>query len=447
MISFTLPRFCDQSLDRSRKERFYPGAEPWIAKLDTVVHELYHIDPELAGIRRIEREDGTYSANCHGHQFFEQVAEMVHAYLEHQSDRRRSTISSATISPRSTARHGGVVGTSFRTSRRSRSATSSGSPSSCRARRTPRASRSSRCACRSSRRATREDDLHVRQFMRETSRRLLAKARSAPRRSRFRIKNSEFVVRILNSKFRILNSRGAGAEEARRPVARADALDAHHARRARRVDELVAADRDRDVRWRPGAVVVKKIRSPGASSSGFTDLPDSKLIAHLARQRHAVLREDVLREAAAVEPGRVGAAVAIGRAAQRERGADQRVAVDRGARPSRWRGRRRGGVLAGALRRLALPAPERSRQAWGTVAEPRRSTRRQPSRRQGRAPKSRATGSDDRVASQAFVSAAAATVPHTALTARVTSEFTAADGLTPRQRSGKIQTTLPGSPG
>ena len=54
MISFALPRFCDQSLDRSRKERFYPGAEPWIAKLDTVVHELYHIDPELTGIRRIE---------------------------------------------------------------------------------------------------------------------------------------------------------------------------------------------------------------------------------------------------------------------------------------------------------------------------------------------------------------------------------------------------------
>src|SRR6185295_5595707 len=60
MLSFTLPRFCDQSIDRSRKERFYPGAEPWMAKLDTVIHELYHIDPELAGIRRIEKEDGTY---------------------------------------------------------------------------------------------------------------------------------------------------------------------------------------------------------------------------------------------------------------------------------------------------------------------------------------------------------------------------------------------------
>ena len=27
MISFALPRFCDQSLDRSRKEQFYPGAD------------------------------------------------------------------------------------------------------------------------------------------------------------------------------------------------------------------------------------------------------------------------------------------------------------------------------------------------------------------------------------------------------------------------------------
>src|SRR3954469_20305169 len=81
LISFALPRFCDQSPDRSRKERFYPGADPWIAKLDTVVHELYHIDPQLAGIRRIEKEDGTYSANCHGQAFFEQVADMVHTYV------------------------------------------------------------------------------------------------------------------------------------------------------------------------------------------------------------------------------------------------------------------------------------------------------------------------------------------------------------------------------
>jgi hypothetical protein len=114
MISFALPRFCDQSLDRSRKERFYPGAEPWVSKLDTVVHELYHIDPELAGIRRIEKEDGTYSANCHGQAFFEQVADMVHAYVASEPspdafDFLRDDFKTLE------SKFGGVVGTSFRT--------------------------------------------------------------------------------------------------------------------------------------------------------------------------------------------------------------------------------------------------------------------------------------------------------------------------------------------
>ena len=56
-----LPRFCDQTLERSRKAEFYPGAPGWIAKLDTVVHELYHIDPDETGIRRFVRADGSDS--------------------------------------------------------------------------------------------------------------------------------------------------------------------------------------------------------------------------------------------------------------------------------------------------------------------------------------------------------------------------------------------------
>jgi hypothetical protein len=114
MISFTLPRFCDQSLDRSRKEKLYPGADPWIAKLDTVVHELFHIDPELTGIRRIEREDGTYSANCHGQRFFEQVSEMVHTYLGSNPSSATYDFLREDFSTLDT-RYGGVVGTSFRT--------------------------------------------------------------------------------------------------------------------------------------------------------------------------------------------------------------------------------------------------------------------------------------------------------------------------------------------
>ena len=114
MISFALPRFCDQSLDRSRKERFYPGAPAWMAKLDTVVHELYHIDPEQRGIRRIERSDGTYSANCHGHGFFEQVADMVTTYLDSRPDPAVYGFLQHDFDTLVT-RLGGVVATTFRT--------------------------------------------------------------------------------------------------------------------------------------------------------------------------------------------------------------------------------------------------------------------------------------------------------------------------------------------
>ena len=113
MISFTLPRFCDQTLTRSRKETHYPGQDDWIAKLDTVVHELYHIDPERPGIRRMERADGTYSANCHGRRFFEDVVRMVHEYLNSKPDPRVYDFLCHTHE-NLTARFGGVVGTSFR---------------------------------------------------------------------------------------------------------------------------------------------------------------------------------------------------------------------------------------------------------------------------------------------------------------------------------------------
>jgi hypothetical protein len=174
MISFALPRFCDQSLDRSRKEKFYPGADPWVAKLDTVVHELYHIDPELAGIRRIEKEDGTYSANCHGQQFFEQVAGMVQTYLDSNPspeiyDFLRHDF--ATLN----ARYDGVVGTSFRTF------------PSYPQRYIERLAEQPPCESdaaglkveplRAPQQPTRytQDDLHVREFMASTSRRLIRK--------------------------------------------------------------------------------------------------------------------------------------------------------------------------------------------------------------------------------------------------------------------------------
>ena len=114
MLSFALPRFCDQSLDRSRKERFYPNAEPWTAKLDTVVHELYHVDPNQEGIRRIERHDGTYSAHCHGQDFFEQVAALVTTYLDTRPDPAVYDFLRHDFDALA-ARFGGVAGAAFRT--------------------------------------------------------------------------------------------------------------------------------------------------------------------------------------------------------------------------------------------------------------------------------------------------------------------------------------------
>ena len=202
LISFALPRFCDQSLDRSRKERFYPGADPWIAKLDTVVHELFHIDPQMMGIRRIERGDGTYAANCHSQRFFQQVADMVHAYLAskpHPATYDFLQHDFATLE----ARHGGVTGTSFRTF------------PSFPQRYIERLAEQVRCDSDADKvmveplhvpqQPTRytEDDLHTRQFLKRTSRKVVRKG---------------------------LGSQAAGAQIALRPVGRAQPLDTHNAR-------------------------------------------------------------------------------------------------------------------------------------------------------------------------------------------------------------------------
>jgi hypothetical protein len=113
LISFVLPRFCNQSLEHSRKKEHYPDAEPWLAKLDTLVHELYHIDPQQGGIRRMARADGSYSPRSHGPGFYEQVASMVRQYLatrpepEHFDFLRHDFASLQ-------ERFGGVVGTTFK---------------------------------------------------------------------------------------------------------------------------------------------------------------------------------------------------------------------------------------------------------------------------------------------------------------------------------------------
>jgi len=89
LISFVLPRFCEQSFDRSWKAELYGGPrrfEPWVAKLDTIVHELYHIDPEASGIRQLVHADGTRATRTHAPEFYDDVAAMTRAYLATNPD-------------------------------------------------------------------------------------------------------------------------------------------------------------------------------------------------------------------------------------------------------------------------------------------------------------------------------------------------------------------------
>ena len=113
MVSFALPRFCDQSLSSTRKQAHYAGYPPWITKLDTIVHELYHVDPERPGIRRMERADGTCSANCHGQRFFEDVVHMVKLYLDTNPDPYMYDFLQCNFAGL-TEKYGGVAGTAFR---------------------------------------------------------------------------------------------------------------------------------------------------------------------------------------------------------------------------------------------------------------------------------------------------------------------------------------------
>lgn len=114
LISFVLPRFCEQTLQYSRKSDFYPGRIPrWVAKLDTVVHELYHIDPQAQGLRKFIAADGTRVERSHGPGFYEQVAEMVQLYLASDPDPRRYEFLKYDFN-QLRARYGTVVCTTFR---------------------------------------------------------------------------------------------------------------------------------------------------------------------------------------------------------------------------------------------------------------------------------------------------------------------------------------------
>ncbi|HTU99990.1 MAG TPA: hypothetical protein VMF13_05605 [Luteitalea sp.] len=113
MISFALPRFSDQ-VSRRKLERYAgTGLPSWVVRLDTVVHELYHIAPDAAGLRQLTRADGSLDQRAHPPQFFDDVRALVIDYLATQpSDEMLEVVRHdfATLQQR----HAGVIGTTFR---------------------------------------------------------------------------------------------------------------------------------------------------------------------------------------------------------------------------------------------------------------------------------------------------------------------------------------------
>lgn len=114
MISFALPRFTDQTLARSRKRSLYPnGTADWVAKLDTVIHELYHIDPDQNCLRQFTRVDGLPSDQLHSPTYFEDVAQLVQQYLATNRDQRLLEFLQYDFE-RLQTRYGRVAGATFR---------------------------------------------------------------------------------------------------------------------------------------------------------------------------------------------------------------------------------------------------------------------------------------------------------------------------------------------
>jgi len=113
LISFVLPRFCQQRLDLSWKSELYSDADPWVAKLDTIIHELYHIDPAASGIRQFAADGARSSSRTHAPEFYDNVAAMTRAYLATRPDPALLDFLKMDFVALQT-RYGGVLATTFK---------------------------------------------------------------------------------------------------------------------------------------------------------------------------------------------------------------------------------------------------------------------------------------------------------------------------------------------
>ena len=168
LISIALPRFCDQTLNDTHKERVYRRGDEWIAKLDTIVHELYHVDPHEGGIRQSAKVDGSPAAHTHTPQFFRDVQRMVREYVGSRPDPWVYEFLSFDFDGLA-KQYGGVVATTFRDF--------PAFPQRYRERlaeqpRAPRVAQVVPLPQRTHRRHFTEQDLDVRQFLQQSTRKL-----------------------------------------------------------------------------------------------------------------------------------------------------------------------------------------------------------------------------------------------------------------------------------
>lgn len=112
LVSLTLPRFPDQPLGGTPKAARYPAAPEWTARLDTIVHELYHIDPAAGGLRYVTAADNG-TGRFHSPAFFELVTGLVDEYLASDPDPEVYDFLRHDFDGL-VARHGGIVATTFR---------------------------------------------------------------------------------------------------------------------------------------------------------------------------------------------------------------------------------------------------------------------------------------------------------------------------------------------
>lgn len=111
LISVNLPRFAEQP-SASKRQR-YCDLPPWVCRLDTIVHELFHVAPEAHGLREMRRADGCLDDRSHPPAFFDAVELLVREYLGTEPDPAVLAVVRDDLGTL-VARHGQVTATTFR---------------------------------------------------------------------------------------------------------------------------------------------------------------------------------------------------------------------------------------------------------------------------------------------------------------------------------------------